>query len=185
MNLSILWRVFWKEYRLQRPLWLVVAALAVLTGLLTFACSLNPFFTTVTLRYIALATPALYALGCGAMLFAGEHETETYEFQRSLPTRASSLLIGKVVFAVFSTAAMLGLMQLLVLLWAAAASPGIRRALERTLAWATIGFFTVEVFVWAVFFSLLTKRVLVAAVLGVRPRRSAVISPPPRSLGTS
>lgn len=118
MNLSILWRVFWKEYRLQRPLWLVVAALAVLTGLLTFACSLNPFFTTVTLRYIALATPALYALGCGAMLFAGEHETETYEFQRSLPTRASSLLIGKVVFAVFSTAAMLGLMQLLVLLWA-------------------------------------------------------------------
>jgi hypothetical protein len=166
MNLSIFWRVFWKEYRLQRPLWLVVAALAVLAGLLTFACSLHPFFTTVTLHYIALVTPALYALGCGATLFAGEHEAETYEFQRSLPARASSLLIGKVVFAVFSTAAMLGLMQLLVLLWAPL-PPAAPSVPWRALAWATIGFYTVEVFVWAVFFSLLTKRVLVAAVLGV------------------
>jgi hypothetical protein len=35
MNLSIFWRVLWKEYRLQRPLWLVVAALAVFVQLLT------------------------------------------------------------------------------------------------------------------------------------------------------
>ena len=35
------------------------------------------------------------------------------------------------------------------------------------MMWATFGFFGVEMFVWGVLFSFLSKRVLVAAVLGV------------------
>ena len=52
--------------------------------------------------------PALYALGCGATLFAGEHEAETYEFQRSLPRRVQAVFVGKIFFAIASTAADVG-----------------------------------------------------------------------------
>ena len=45
--------------------------------------------------------------------------------------------------------------------------PTLGSIVRGALAWATFGFFGVEMFVWAVFFSLLSKRVLVAAVLGV------------------
>jgi hypothetical protein len=168
MNLSILRRVIWKEYRLQRPLWLVVTALAILADLLTLWCDPNPFYKMITLHYIALITPALYVLGCGATLFAGEHEAETYEFQRSLPVGAMSILVGKVVLVILSAVAMVALMVSFARLLAPLpALPQGTPAPWRLLAWATVGFFTVEMFVWAVFFSLLTKRVLVAAVLGV------------------
>ena len=53
----------------------------------------------MTLYLIALAFPALYALGCGATLFAGEREAGTYEFQRSLPVRAWAVFVGKIVLA--------------------------------------------------------------------------------------
>ncbi len=38
---------------------------------------------------------------------------------------------------------------------------------ELAAAWATVGFFAVELLVWAVLFSLVTTRVLLAAILGV------------------
>ena len=35
------------------------------------------------------------------------------------------------------------------------------------MMWATLGFFGLEMFLWATLFSLLSKRVLVVAILGV------------------
>ena len=37
MSLSIFWRVVWKEYRLQRSLWIAMAALTVMVQLLVIA----------------------------------------------------------------------------------------------------------------------------------------------------
>ena len=37
MSLSIFWRLVWKEYRLQRALWLAMALLTVLLQLLVVA----------------------------------------------------------------------------------------------------------------------------------------------------
>ena len=52
----------------------------------------------------ALIFPALYAVACGATMFAAEKEDGTYEFLRSLPVTAWRLLTGKLAFAVASTA---------------------------------------------------------------------------------
>ena len=107
-------------------------------------------------------------MGCGATLFAGEHEADTYEFQRSLPVRCMAVFVGKIAFALVSTAAMLGShgVACRVLDALSGCDASIRRAGD-AMIWATFGFFGLEMFLWAVFFSLLSKRVLVAAILGV------------------
>jgi hypothetical protein len=173
MNRTIFWRVFWKEYRLQRPLWIAMAVLSVMATLLVYAFVVgNPDFSKTeqlhTLLAAAVGLPALYLLGCGAALFAGEHEAETYEFQRSLPTSAGPVFAAKVTFALVSDAAML------VPMWLLALALGCRE-LERlggrpdiVAAWATLQpWFALQMFAWAAIFSLLLRRVLVAAVLGV------------------
>ena len=98
MNRSIFWRLVWKEYRLQRALWIAMAVLTVLAQFAVVAyesCQLQ--LGMAPLYLIAVALPSLYALGCGATLFAGEHEADTYEFQRSLPVHALSVFVGKIV----------------------------------------------------------------------------------------
>ncbi len=90
MSLPLFRRLIWKEYRLQRALWLAVAAISSLLMLLVYAVgagSLSEAEQWHPLFGIALVFPALYALGCGAVLFAGEHEAGTYEFERALPAR--------------------------------------------------------------------------------------------------
>jgi len=113
---------------------------------------------------IAIAMSALYALGCGATLFAGEHDAGTFEFQRSLPVGAGRVFFAKMTFALLSTAAMYGLTWLLAFGMGGWRWPNPH--LQREF-WATFGFAGVEMFVWAAFFSLLTKRPLLSAVLGV------------------
>ena len=169
MNLSIFWRLVWKEYRLQRALWLAMMLLTVLLLLIvhaTLPISGN-YSKETTLYLIALALPGLYAAGCGAILFAGEHEAGTYEFQRTLPVHALSVFVGKIVLALTSVAVMLGLaMELAAFL----CNPQAGIPLPQSWcvrAWWTFGFFGLEMFLWTTFFSLLLKRVLVAAVLGL------------------
>ena len=77
MSLSIFCRVFWKEYRLQRSLWIAMAALTVLTASGCRIVASPQSHNASALYLIAVAMPGLYALGCGAMLFAGEREADT------------------------------------------------------------------------------------------------------------
>lgn len=163
MNRSIFWRVFWKEYRLQRAIWIAMAVLIALLMLLIVAFTYPQDRPLFLFRLFILLTP-YYALGCGATLFAGEREAETYEFQRALPVGARPVFAAKIAFALLSTAALFGLMWLL-----AAVCSGWRLpdAHEQVMGWATLGFFGLEMFVWATLFSLLSNRVLVVAILGV------------------
>ena len=73
MTRSAFWRLVWKEYRMQRAFWLAMVALAFLVQVLFVSLSeadrgslqvVGPPFT------FALLFSALYALGCGATLFA-------------------------------------------------------------------------------------------------------------------
>ncbi len=163
MNCSIFWRVFWKEYRLQRALWLAMAALTTVVLLLVAAFTIHPPDRLSGVFLAALALPAFYALGCGATLFAGEHEAGTYEFQRALPLVARQAFFAKIAFALTSATAMVGLMLLLVLLLG-----GERMLIDfPTATCAVVGLFGLEMFLWATLFSLLLKRVLIAAILGV------------------
>ena len=164
MNRSIFWRLVWKEYRLQRALWIAMAVLTALLLWLVFEFSPNARERTLALFRIAVAFPSLYALGCGAMLFAGEQEAETYEFQRSLPVSARRVFASKIVLAIS------GVVSLFAFTWLLAACLNgwkLPSGQEQVTAWATFGFFGLEIFLWTTFFSLLLKRVLMTAILGV------------------
>ena len=121
-------------------------------------CAARVFFTA------ALGLAATYALGCGAILFAGEQEAETYEFQRALPVDAKQVFAGKIAFALASAAALFGLNWFLA--WTVSGWR-LPSAAEHAESWAILGFFGLEMFLWAALFSLVLRRVLVAAILGV------------------
>ena len=104
MRDATLGRVMWKEYRLQRDFWLVIAAFIVVLQLsvLVAASIEHPDRNVVPAHVffaIGLGVPAIFALGSGAMLFAGEREAETYDFQRALPVAAGRLIAGKMLSA--------------------------------------------------------------------------------------
>jgi hypothetical protein len=160
------WRIAWKEYRTQRPLWL---AMAVLTLLIQFGYQLavtvgGGDVSETALFAMTMGAAAVYALGCGATLFATERETGTFEFQRGLPLAWRPLFVGKAGFGAASVLA------LAILLW----SVTIVMAGGRLPAWRDSGqlwggglLAAWEVFAWSLFFSLRMDRPLVAAVLGV------------------
>ncbi len=170
MNDAIFWRLVWKEYRLQRAFWLSIAAMTIAAQLLTVVFAAGEERLT-WLFGLALGFSALYALGCGATLFATEHEVGTFEFQRTLPISSPRLFAGKLTFA------MLSIPALIVILWLAAVTlagghvPALR---EHAAAWALWGFATVELLVWGVLFSLLTTQPLKAAILGIAAASAAI-----------
>lgn len=172
MSHSIFLRLLWKEYRLQRAFWISMVVLAALLHLIVLVSVRHANVTPEAMVAsratwvfeISLALAALYAAGCGATLFATEHEADTYEFQRSLPVSASRLFFSKTAFAVASTAAIVGL------LWGLAAMMAGWRLPEPSIQigqWGIWGFGAVELLVWGTFFSLVLRRPLKAAVLGI------------------
>ena len=59
---------------------------------------------------VAMGMPAFYALGCGATMFAGEHETGTFDFQRGMPVSAKRFFWSNILFGALSTAAMIAVL---------------------------------------------------------------------------
>jgi len=164
MNESVFWRLVWKEYRLQRAFWISMAVLTVLVQLLVLAFVWPGPERITWLFAIGLGFPAFYALGCGATLFATEHEAGTYGFQRALPVSVMRLFGSKLVFALGSTLAMITLLWSLAALMAGWHLP---RPEGHLALWGLWGLASLELLVWGVFFSLLSTRPLKAAVLGV------------------
>jgi len=165
MNATLFWRLLWKEYRMQRAFWIAMAALAIVASLVVLSVlEWNRVQERDWLFRVTLALGAFYALGCGGTLFAAEHEGETFSFQRALPVSALRLFAAKVVFALASTAAMLGAMWLVA---AALAGWRLPQPGEELALWGVWGMGAVELLAWGIFFSLLTKRPLMAVVLAV------------------
>ena len=166
MSSTILWRLWWKEYRMQRAFWISIAVLTVFLQVLVQVnqtpANRDPHF--LIFYAMAVLLPGFYALGCGATLFATEHETGTYGFQRSLPVSAWGLFGAKVAFAVLSTMAMMGLLWSIAWLISVGNVPRVDELVE---LWGILGFLAVELLLWGIFFSLLMKRPLTAAILGV------------------
>lgn len=194
MNTTVFWHLLWKEYRLQRSLWLAIAVLGLLIQL--WFLELRHFggqtFSSgfaMVLYGSALVHAWLYAMGCGAVLFAAEHENGTYDFQRALPVSSQQVFAVKVVFGLLSTAVLMGVLLLL----AAVLSGGIQPpAGEFQAQWGIIGFASLEVLAWTIFFSLLLHGPLKAAILGVtassfvtyfllRPRIEGIAALEPRA----
>ena len=164
MNTAIFRRLLWKEFRQQWAFWVAMVFLATLLMVLfevSFTLlSIRPRADSYHLIYI-FCLAMLYALGCGATLFAAEHDTGTYQFMRNLPVGGFSVFLSKIMLAVLATASLVCVLYFPTHLLA--------------------GYFyeRLEVFTWPVwclglgsalalgsFFSLLVKRPLLAAFLG-------------------
>lgn len=163
MNAPIFWRLVWKEYRLLRSFWIAMAVLAVLASLYVLATLYQVDLRPGVLFAIALTIPALYALGCGATMFATEHETGTYDFQRALPVSAGRLLAGKLGFALISIPALILVLWLLALGFSRGQLP---RADLHLGLWGVWGFGAIEALAWGMLFSLISRHPLKAAMLG-------------------
>ncbi len=165
MNTDIFWRLVWKEYRQQLALWIAIifAGFIFQLGVVIF-CVLNGEGVSPLpdrLFTVALSVPILYALGCGATLFAGEHESHSFPFQQSLPVSATRVFWAKVSFAVVSALVLFPLLWLLAFAMTGWVLP---RAEWHYQLWGGGVVATIEILVWAVFASLLLRRVLPAAI---------------------
>lgn len=163
MNDAAFGRLIWKEYRVQRGFWLAMAGLAVACQALVLVVPNQQMPHATWLFGLALVYPAFYALGCAATLFAAEREEGTLEQLRLLAAPALKVWWSKLGFALASTVA------LLVVLLGLAFNLGRRQlpdAESHAYLWALWGVGAVEFLAWGLFFSLLLKRPLTAAVLG-------------------
>ena len=169
MNSSIFLRLVWKEYRLQRSLWIAMALLIGLLLALVHLFALNETERFSWQLLLGTSLPALYCLGAGSILFAGEREADTYEFQRSLPVGAARVFAAKMTFALLGAAAMFILfgLALLILRPAGAFEPTELSHQYAAGVAKRMPLLAIVLLFWAIFFSLLLRRVLVAAVLGV------------------
>jgi hypothetical protein len=172
-NAHILRRIAWKEYRQQRAFGLALAGLMVFVQLLIAVFSTARDNPWENLLATALVGTALYALGCGATMFAAEHENETYEFQRSLPISAGRLMAGKMEATLLGTGGILllllgtaSLLGWLAGLWHELKFPAPSGKEVKELV-SVPGLAVFEMLAWGTLFSLLLKRPLPAALLAV------------------
>ena len=182
MNRSIFWRLVWKEYRLQRALWIAIAVLTFLLQGIVVGTVASSVDRVNYLFGFALTMTACYAMGCGAVLFAAERETGTFEFQRVLPVSSLRLFAAKVTFALASTSALI-----LALFLSAAWLSGWRLPDAQThlALWAVLGLGALEVLTWGIFFSLLSAHPLFAAILGISVASTVVHLSAPNALSLS
>lgn len=157
--------LFWKECRQMQGLWLGVLGLIVVLQLvvtLVMVTTGEAKHLAEALLGVAVMLPVLYALGCGAALFAMEHENGTYDFLRALPTRPAASLLNKLAFAAVSTPLLVvaGGLSAAIPAWLLGGDK--IPLLEATVLWSCAAAY---LFVWAVFFSLLVRQVVKAVVL--------------------
>ena len=163
MNTAIFWRLVWKEYRQQRALWTAIALAGLIFQIAVLVyCVLNGVSELPDKLFtVALSVPILYSLGCGATLFAGEHEADTFSFQQALPVAAGRVFTAKFVFALLSALALFPVLWLLAFAMTSWKLPDAGWHLQ---LWGGGVVATIEVLVWAVLGSLVLRRVLPAAV---------------------
>ncbi|MDA0832280.1 MAG: ABC transporter permease [Planctomycetota bacterium] len=165
MHNQIFWRLIWKEYRVQRGLWMGVVVLALFVQAVMLAVLNNEREVIAGLYSVAWLLPILYALASSAVLFAAEKEEGTFELLRTLPVTPLRLFFGKMCFCLVTCLAMILFLNVLAFVLASGHTPSISWHDTTNLA----EFFP-AVLVVGVFFSLMMNRVLnvlVATVITV------------------
>ena len=99
-------RMFWKEYRVQRALWLSCLLIGVVFQITLGCAALHPEIRSDVLLSMASVFPVMYAVGCGALLFASEREDRTSDWLVSLSVPPATLLTAKFAFAFVSVVAL-------------------------------------------------------------------------------
>ena len=98
-------RIFWKEYRSQRTLWLSCLLIEIAYLVLRLVLIINPSEAAWILSDSPAAFSVLFAIGCGAVLFAGEREARGSDWLLSLSISPVATVCAKFAFAIIATVA--------------------------------------------------------------------------------
>ena len=171
MSASIVQRLLWKEYRVQRGLWLALFLITVVMQVLMFFMLSSPASRNedflVLLVGVGIFLGGFYAFGSGCITFAGEREDDTHIRAVSMVYPPALTLLLKMLFGIITTTAFVALTTVIAYLFRG-------HELERllgykkgggpdwvtVLAWVTCLMLTAQS--WGVCCSLLTRRVLTA-----------------------
>ncbi|MCC7475579.1 MAG: hypothetical protein IT425_09300 [Pirellulales bacterium] len=155
-------RFLWKEYRMLRGLWLAVLVLGLLIDWLLGVLLEPPVDFPTARLWVALAVVTLYAAGAAAVLFSVEHEEQTYDFLRGLPTTWGTLFSGKLLVATMSAVVLAAVLALIGMIPGGFRPPS---AINMREAASVLGMAIFEALAWGTLCSLLIKRPLAAALV--------------------
>ena len=150
-------RMFWKEYRVHRALWLSCFLIGIASQLTLGFMALHPEIRSEFLLGAASFFPVMYAVGCGALLFASEREERTADWLTALSIPPAPSLTAKITFAVASVVAL----QTVLALFSLALLGGTSGENLRTMFLP----FALVVLIWSSLGSLLSQRVLMSVPL--------------------
>ena len=111
--MPIFWRLVWKEYRVQRPLWLALSAVGLLVYLI---CAVELWFSRQDPHewvFIPGAILLVYMVASATILFALEREEGTDEFLRIVAAPPFRLVAAKLLFLLASAVGLLITQELL------------------------------------------------------------------------
>ncbi len=160
-------RLMWKEYRVQKSLWLTLLISGAVPQLLLRLIATNRELRMAGVWAIAVIAPLMFMVGSTAVLFAGEREERTCDWLLNMAVPARWTLLSKWGFLLTATLAMALTLSLsaLSLLWAFPFPPGqllaggAHDSIQTVQAVVAVA---VVCLVWGNLASLLSRRVIAA-----------------------
>lgn len=152
-------RLLWKEYRVQRSLWLAMLVLGLVPQLLFKMVISDQNGRVGAVWSMVFVLPFLFVIGSAAILFAGEREERTVDWLHNLAAPPLWTLLAKWSFLLMATAALAIILSVvaLALVWTApiADLPQDREDFAIRTFWMFAG-----VLLWSVLGSLVSRRVI-------------------------
>lgn len=160
-------RLMWKEYRIQRSLWLAMLTFGIVPQLLIRLLASDPDLRVTGVWMTVVTIPIMFIIGSTAILFAGEREDRTCDWLLNLSVRPRWTLFSKWSFVAIAAIALIVVLSIsaFALVWAipqateatqvgstpdsASTAAGILAILLGFLLWGSLG-------------SLLSRRVITA-----------------------
>jgi hypothetical protein len=177
-------RVFWKEYRAQRGLWLAVLFLGMVLQLVMRMTVEIDVQLVVMLWLVPLYMPAFFLIGSSAMLFALEREERTSDWLLNLSAPPMPILVAKITFAIVSSLCLFVALCLSAIVFSFGSGVQLnwvfRERMEVRdlfLCLATFVLIGSGILIWSTLGSLTSRRVVMAVPAGLAWWLAIVVAP--------
>ncbi|MFO1042428.1 MAG: hypothetical protein U0941_11620 [Planctomycetaceae bacterium] len=159
-------RLMWKEYRIQRSLWLAMLIFGVVPQILLRILVTNAENRVASVWAAVIMIPFFFVIASTAILFAGEREERTSDWLLNLSVRPIWTLITKWGFSLLATLSLILILSIsaLLLVWIPAEVQLVLADPQHDASRAVAGFtFMLLSFVlWGSLGSLVSRRVITA-----------------------
>lgn len=156
-------RLLWKDSRELLPLagTLVLGSTSLQLLIALLSKSLYLSGLTSTLSLIPAALCAAFTVAAGAILFAGEKESETIDLLRRFPTSPGYIVRSKFI-AAFLITFLLAVVLMAITVAMVSWKGSLHELFSRDRGWEFLGAFLVlaNLLIWGIFFSIITGKVL-------------------------